>query len=110
MSGANFNECTETNREGETRDGLEEEPRESYTEFTRCFIIVQEHIVDVLLGEYYLENYCYQDKRIGDLISRGLVIHQGRYKIGHGYHCHREKEEYQECHEYRRVPKHVKHA
>jgi hypothetical protein len=36
------------------------------------FIIIEEHIVDILLRENNLEDDCHQNKGIGNLIRRGL--------------------------------------
>jgi hypothetical protein len=65
---------------------MEDERSKSDVPFVAGLVIVQEHVVQVLLREYNLENDSNQYERVCDLISAWLSRDQCRYKECHGVH------------------------
>lgn len=68
MGRGNLDYSTEAYREGEGGNRTEDEAADADDEVVCSLIVVEEHVVDVLLSEYDLEDDCYQDEGIGDLI------------------------------------------
>ena len=70
MGRSNFNKGAKGHWKGEGGYTLEEETCYSNTEVISCFIIVEEHIVNILLREDSLEDDSHQDKSVGQLFNR----------------------------------------